>query len=472
MTMYGKLTDILLPAVCMLLFGGCGAPEHFRGTGEAEILFSGSVVKAVRTRASDDEPERDLISSENDYGDIHVHISLDGNEPEGYLTDCIYVTSRGGMAGVLVSKDSGLKLEWADTKSDHWFHAWTCPDGVSMDCGSIARGRVDFRPKDEDLDDKTQVNRKNNHDLEKLIALQKGPVSYRNNNSYVGLDFRHLVSKITITGVERTKMDSGTSWLGDVTISFPDMPCTGVFVTGVGDAPDGKPSVTADDSGETGLSFNATSKISDDQDKYHPFYLPPFTFEEYGEFIIEGFEWHPPVDGGEGWLEHCGPYYGHLADLPLDELKAGEHLALKLRVKDGQVFGVSTTILGWNENPGVTSGYSPKHKGIYNPDALRRFYDYCKALQEGREADISLIEDLITIETDADGNEIKVVRLYNDIDLKSYGVWFGWLDVPGDIVFDGMGHEIISFQDDVPFFTTGRDNIRDLYMDGRPYEEY
>lgn len=153
-------------------------------------------------------------------------------------------------------------------------------------------------------------------------------------------------------------------------------------------------------------------------------------------------------------------------------MKAGEHLALKLRVKDGQVFGVSTTILGWNENPGVTSGYSPKHKGIYNPDALRRFYDYCKALQEGREADISLIEDLITIETDADGNEIKVVRLYNDIDLKSYGVWFGWLDVPGDIVFDGMGHEIISFQDDVPFFTTGRDNIRDLYMDGRPYEEY
>ncbi len=75
----------------------------------------------------------------------------------------------------------------------------------------------------------------------------------------------------------------------------------------------------------------------------------------------------PPVDGGEGWLEPCGPYYGHLADLPLDELKAGEHLALKLRVKDGQVFGVSTTILGWNENPGVTSGYSPKHKGIYNP---------------------------------------------------------------------------------------------------------
>jgi hypothetical protein len=122
--MYGKLTDILLPAVCVFLIGGCGAPEHFRGTGEAEILFSGSVVKAVRTRASDDEPESDLISSENDYGDIHVHISLDGNEPEGYLTDCIYVTSKGGMAGVLVSKDSGLKLEWADTKSDHWFHAW------------------------------------------------------------------------------------------------------------------------------------------------------------------------------------------------------------------------------------------------------------------------------------------------------------------------------------------------------------
>ncbi len=48
----------------------------------------------------------------------------------------------------------------------------------------------------------------------------------------------------------------------------------------------------------------------------------------------------------------------------------------------------------------------------------------------------------------------------------------GWLDVPGDIVFDGMGHEIISFQENVPFFTTGRDNVRDLYMDGRPYEEY
>ncbi len=27
----------------------------------------------------------------------------------------------------------------------------------------------------------------------------------------------------------------------------------------------------------------------------------------------------------------------------------------------------------------------------------------------------------------------------------------GWLDVPGDIVFDGMGHEIISFQENVPF---------------------
>lgn len=492
MNIQEKLFRILLSAICIALFAACADSEESQDTfsDTAEIAFGGAIQTIVTTRAADsDEPATDLISSENDYGDIHIHTYVEDDAttvPGDFRTDGVYVTDTRGTAGRLEPKDDNQKLEWHTTTNSHYFQAWNAPDGVTMDDGggSIMTGKVDFAPKNEkteELDSNTGVNKKNNIALEKFIGAREGAVSYRTNGSYVELVFRHLVGKITVVGVQRTKTDNTKTYLSDVKITFPDMPRYADFSTGIVDngSITAAPTVTADIDGEKELSFNATSRIypvNDSRDDYYPFYLPPFEFGDYGEFIVEGYEWHvneKDEDGNvmESWPEKCGPYYGHLKDLPLTELKAGEHIALSLQVRDGQVFGMSTMILGWSELPDRTSGHSPKHKGIYNEDDMRRMYDYIKALVEEKQPDDSLIENLYTVETDENGNEVKVFRLYNDIDLKSYNVWIGWLgDMPDGYIFNGMGHNIISYVQGngtiTNLFDKGASNVEDLYIDG------
>ncbi len=494
MNIQEKLFRILLSVMCMTLFAACTDSEESQDgfSRTSEIAFGGAVQTIVTTRAADSsEPAIDLISSENDYGDIHIHTYVEDDAttvPDDFRTDGVYVTSQGGTAGRLEPNDDSQKLEWHTTTASHYFQAWNVPDGVTMnDTGkSIMIGKVNFAPKDEDLDNNTHVNKKNNIALEKFIGAQEGAVSYRTNGSYVKLVFRHLVSKITVNSVRRLKTDGGSSPLGDVKIIFPDMPRYATFSTGIDTNGNitAAPTVTANKDEERGLSFNATSRIfpeNDSRNDHYSFYLPPFRFEDYGEFIIEAYEWHPgKIDEAtgnvieEGYLEECGPYYGHLRDLPLTELKAGEHIALSLQVRDGQVFGMSTMILGWTELPDRTSGHSPKHKGIYNEDDMRRMYDYIKLLKEGKQPDDSLIENLYTVETDENGKEVKVFRLYDDIDLKSYNAWIGWLgNMPDGYIFNGMGHNIISYvQNDgqiINLFDKGASNVKDLYIDGEKY---
>ena len=438
------------------------------------ICFNGEVQKTTATRAADGDKEEntgDPISSENDYGEIHIHAFVEeAGEDAGFLTDGTYVTHKGGTSGTLEAKKDEEKLAWFNTTASHYFHAWTTPKGVTMDKdANTTEGTVSFVPVDEDHENHTEINRKNNIDLERFIATQKGPVSYRTNGSYVALNLRHLVSKITITGVERTKRDNGTEWLDPVKITFPDMPQTATFHTGVSeDGHTGQPEVTANADGKKGLSFNAVSHMGENNGEIlrYPFYLPPFKFAECGEFIVEGYH-----EGG-----YCGPYYGHLANIQglseLGELKAGEHIELFLKVKDGKVFGVSSTILGWNDNLNKNSGHSPKHKGIYNADDLRRLYDYCKALEKGENPDETMIENLYSVKKDENGNEIKVIRLYNDINLKDYNLYMAWIPwwTMHNFIFDGMGHNIVSHSD--PFFVTDSkpDNIKNFYQDGEKYQ--
>ena len=473
--MQEKLFRIWLFMMCIVMFTACtdGEESHDVCSRMAEISFGGVVQKIIVTRAStDEETTTDLISSENDYGDIYIHTHVDDKTvPDNFRTNGVYVTRKNGTAGRLEPQSDSQKLEWYTTTSPHYFQAWNVPDGVTMDDAgtSLIAGKVSFAPKDEDHAPNTDINKANNIALEKFIGAKEGAVDYRTSGSYVELVFRHLVSKITITGVQRTKTDNSKVYLGDVKITFPDMPRNAIFSTGISD--DGSiiasPTVTAETDGEKGLSFNATSRMFPDDEsrkQHYPFYLPPFDFEEYGEFIIEAYEWHE--DGntpGKGYMEECGPYYGHLKDLPIKGLKAGEHISLSLQVKDGQVFGMSTMIQGWSTMPDRTSDHSPKHKGIYNEDDLRRLFDYIK----GHNNNFESVEELISIEI-RDGKEVRVVRLFNDINLDDYATGIMDLVLPADFILDGLGHNITSGNDG-KFLVPNQSNVIDLYLDGEKY---
>ena len=424
-------------------------------------------MQEIATRAEEDE-ETDLISFDSGYGDIYIHAFAEGADGS-FKTDGTYIVKEGGTAGILVARNQETdRLEWWNTKANHYFHAWNVPETVVTMEDDMKTGQVSFlshtEPADE-IDGYTGIHKKNNIALEKFIATQTGPVNYRTNGSYVKLHFRHLVSKITVTGIERIGTNGGTEYLSNAKITFPDMPQTGTFHTGIaGDDHMSKPYVETNDNVHKGLSFNALSSINNNnQSLYYSFYLPPFKFDNNGEFIVEGRIWTGTN------FEECGPYYGHLKDIEaVKELKAGEHMELRLRVKDGQVFGTVITIHGWTTAPSYDSGHSPKHKGIYSIDDLVRFYEFCKS----GSTDFSQIEDLF--ETDKDGN--KVIRLYNDIDIPNsgFGGWMGWLDrLPGDdFIFDGMGHNITSLVNgdgqSIDFFVGGL-NIRDLWLDGKKY---
>lgn len=444
-----------------------------------EIAFNGAVHE-IATRADDSEESEktDPISFESGYGNIYIHAFAEGADA-GFKTDGTYTVKEGGTAGILVATDTETgKLEWLNTTTEHYFHAWNVPEAaVTMDDKNMETGKVSFLPPTTgtEIDSYSKIHKKNNIALEKFIATQAGPVNYRTNGSYVKLQFQHLVSKVTVTGITRVKTDGGTDQLSDATITFPDMPQSGTFRTNINNTDHTtKPyiEITDKDKEKKGLSFNALSRINPDiagDYSYYPFYLPPFHFKEAGEFIVEGRVWIGEKEG----FETCRPYYGHLENIEnLTELKAGEHMELRLRVKDGQVFGTVITIHGWTTAPPQSSGHSPKHKGIYSIDDLVRFYDYCN----NQKNDLSLIEDLISIEKDEHGNEIKVIRLYNDIDIADsdfkdyYMGWIGYGKWPGDdFVFDGMGHNITSYNKDTPFFTGYEDKIRDLWLDGKPY---
>lgn len=464
MNLYKYLLSAALSALCFAGLSSCGADDtQIDESREVnEVRFCGGVMKIAATRTDTKEPEYDLISSENEYGEVHIHAFAD-NADDTFLKYGVYVTRKGGTAGILDAKDAvDGKLEWFNTSADHYFHAWTVPDGVSMSGNKMESGRVDFKPTDDDKLPNTGINSRNNHALEKFIGSVKGPVSYRTNNSYVELIFRHLVSKITITGVQRTKLDNTKVWLGDVVIYFPDMPRYADFKTGVNkDNHLDVPVVTADANSVRGLSFNAVSPVEDETSTYYPFYLPPFKFSDYGEFIVTGISW------GEDGREDCGPYYGNLSDLDFDGLNGGEHLGLTLHVKDGQVFGFATTILGWDEMPERNSGHSPKHKGIYNYDDLRRLCDYLNSPSDND----NKLDGLYTIEKNEKGDEIKVIRIFSDIDLTEYGMDVNhWLNVPSDVVIDGMGHNIIFSQDKGSIFKYGSENVKNLYQNGELYQ--
>lgn len=59
-------------------------------------------------------------------------------------------------------------------------------------------------------------------------------------------------------------------------------------------------------------------------------------------------------------------------------------------------------------------------------------------------------------------NGVKVIRLYNNLDLTKYGSGI-FIDIPEGYVFDGMGHNI---KGDVTFGGAG--TVRNLYISGDP----
>lgn len=357
-----------------------------------------------------------LANTDNiSWGTIHIHLYVDesdkGTQPYNV---------KSGAYGELASAGGGETLKWQNSTAEHTFHAWNSMESpswpVTIDVSGTT-GTVDFNGGEA-----------SNSSLEYFIGTRTGPLTYKANGLSVSMEFRHLVSKICINSITRVKSDGskeriyGSSFI----LEFPKMPQQGIFDTGI--AGDKFPTVSADAGSGSGIAFKVFSNWN--------YYLPPFEFADYGDFIIT-------IAEQEGDYFRPVMYYGNLADISgLKGLQAGEAMVLDLLLSDGKVTGISVYIIDWNDisrqdvsMPARTGIYS--YEDLYDAIANNNLDAYC---------------------VEEDGK--KVIRIYNNITIPAS---ITGVPIPDGYILDGQGHNIIA-NEGLSF----SGEVRNLYLNGLP----
>lgn len=438
--------SIPLLLLCVVM-AGCSQDEAYNDDASGtEVRFDNTTVLVSSDRTSTRAIDKDdpfngeyagLEASENTiylthekpWGDIYMQMKVD-EQDKG---DIVKYKTESGKNGQLMSQDAGESLKWENSTSPHQFHAWSIPENsgnaIAMNPDGKT-GTVHFGPfYDTDKEP-----------LEYFIGTMTEPLTYKDNGLSVSMEFQHLVSKVYIKKLTRITSDgshhtiddniSEANHVGYLCITFPDMPQTGTFDTGI-DGDVFPPSVVADDvEGKKGIIVK----------RKRTFHLPPFNFKQYGRFEVTLAE--PDNDG----LYYMYTYHGHLEDITtLTELKAGEAMALDLILTDGKVTGISVYIVDWNDESDETISI-PAKKGIYSIADL-------KAACGGNWDDYAVKE-----------NGEKVIKLYNNLNLTGSDI--SKIEIPEGYVFDGMGHNIKG--NNVTFSTAGTGEVRNVYVNGIP----
>lgn len=296
------------------------------------------------------------LTHEKPWDDIFLSMKVDGESKGGIVK----YRTESGKNGQLVSQETGQALKWENSASTHQFHAWIIPENsgnaIVMNPDGMA-GTVNFEPNYDDP----------NEPLEYFIGTMTEPLTYKDNGLSVSMVFRHLVSKVYIRKITRIFSD-GTHHDVDLTtnpsivgISFPDMPQTATFNTGI----------------DKGEFSSVIANIGDGKGVFvnfielqNPaFHLPPFDFKEHGRFEVSLAE-----NDGNG-LYYVYTYHGHLKDITtLEELKAGEAMALDLILTDGKVTGIFVYIVNWNDRSNETLSI-PAKDGIYSSEDMAAAFD-------------------------------------------------------------------------------------------------
>lgn len=412
------------------------------GTANSAITFLGLVehTNEIVTRKS-----TPINSTDNSYGDIYIRQQIDEETP----TIQVY-TASSGQQGELETKGEGDPLKWTSVTAEHTFYAWTQPNGPNEE-NFIGGVKMDEPENVETYSTTGTVTfgTQGNTDLEHFIVAKTGPLSYDENNQYVGLHFYRPVAKIKLNSVTHVRSDQSYEDIGECTITFPNLPTTAKFnaiFTTYTDNKEKYPEVLTGITTEKGITW--PWKKGDDA---YMLYVPPFEFSD--EDITNDY------DQPGYFIVQTGntTYTGTLANVNSPtELKGGDYMQLDLQVADGSVTGIYSNIKEWN-----TEGNEdvPQHRvpGIYTQaDA--------EALLEGlQSAPVKIPLYLIDID---EGNNTKTIRFFTHVD------WSGATEditIPEGYILDGQGYKL-TLPESVNLYGVkgeGEDeagNIKNLYV--------
>lgn len=369
--------------------------------------------------------------------DFYIHQQV----TEGTSPNLSIYNLKQGETGRLIPKTDGTDLKWVSNNARHTFHSWTQPAGVTMATGKKTQeGTVDILA--------------NNLDYEYFVGTTEGPMDYGTHGVTVGLNFKHLVSKIVIDRITLVRSDGSTNsnvWKDVRSIIFPNMPIKGTFTTGVaeGQNMEVNHSTIPEDRG-------ATFKFSDYTDYFNEnnavaFYIFPQQFNDandYGKFYVS-------LNHGDD----IRMYEGSLKDLvnendpdqPLTGINAGECLTVRLVLTDEKVEGFYVYIENWNTaEPGTVS--DKPYQGIGSAGEIEHNVE-----DKGNnrfEFKKDFLDELVYEEQDGK----KVVRLTDNIDLSQYSNIK--LVIPDGYILDGCNFNI-----DCPGLTL-EGNYKNVYING------
>ena len=431
---------------------------------EENISFFGAVENGqdVVTRSTT------VMNSEDfNYGDIYIYQKV-GEEQKNIQ---IYTVSS-GQQGRLETKDDDEPLKWESADAEHIFYAWTQPypgsdeespeepteqsGGIVMDepeasASYATTGKVTFG---------TQVET----NLERFIVAKVGPLSYSEQNQYVGLHFYHPVARIVLDEVTHVRTDGSFEDIDEATITFPNLPKDAVL--GVSDAKDDPytdvliPSTT-----EKGITWTWKKEDSDAH-----LYVYPFKFKEEGKADYEQPGYFTikisvtPSGSSSATAEKV--YSGTLAEStdPI-EVKGNECLHIGMQVTDGSVTGIYSYIKDWNTD-GNEDVHQHRVPGIYTQaDA--------EALLNGLlEEPINIPEYLL----DGEGNdEVRAIRFFTHVDWESIleEKEVESITIPEGYILDGQNYNLALPEGVMLYGVQGEndeENIENLYINEEKYK--
>lgn len=302
---------------------------------------------------------------------------------------------------------------------------------------------IEFQLRSNYLTD--TVTWQNGKILEKLIGAKTGPVNYKENGSFVTLQYRHLVSKIFVKSI--TLKTSGGGYVKTVQghITFVNMPDKFTLY------PNGKDGNSAPEAVTDYKSINNTEGLKyylvNGTDTRSTLYVCPELDFSQIEFFVE-------LEGSHG---NQGVFWGSFADVrferdpgtdydnPKDEndldsykddshvLHAGEMMEMNLYIEEGSSPGMSCYIHDWNEEE-VRSANHHNHKGIYESGEANELAGQSRTNNTLWDSKFELYGDGYT----EDGKGI--FHIYGDVTM-AYPTNLKF-EVNNNYIIDGMGYTI------------------------------
>lgn len=433
-----------------------------------DIAFLGTVEEGedITTRAT-------VMNSEKfDYGDIYIYRERETEESGGEKKSEMQVYQVApGEQGKLEVKESGDALKWEDAYDKQTFIAWTQPYPGSEE------EEESTPPTDEDFMGGVMMNEpespatyattgtvkfgtQSETNLERFIVAKTGPLSFNDQNQYVGLHFYHPVGKIQLDVVTHIRSDKSEEDITEAILTFPNLPKSATLnVLNAKELPSPYTDVLNPSPTEKGITW--TWKKNEENALL---YVNPFTFyddkinDDYmqpGYFTIQ----IKVTPNSSSQTTVTKIYSGMLATSSTShvgavQLKGNECLHITMQATDGPVIGINSYITDWNTEPMENV---PQHRvpGIYT--------------QEDAEALLNALlndTDIPAYLIDGEEGETQTIRFFTHVD------WSGATEditIPEGYILDGQGYKL-TLPESVNLYGVkgeGEDeagNIKNLYV--------